>query len=239
MTETERDQFTIDAMEEGAKRMMGIHLLLGANHKIYADLLTDLRNQYLKDKKDEYPKTPNGAYTLLKGWTKGRPTRNPSKVGVSFNTNGNEEGDVMVNNGDKQACERCGRTNHATKDCFAKKRKDGTMLHTEAFFSTGEEGSEVSNVLYADINTNVYGLMFVHDSPTSPSMSFKGGIPNTWILLDSQSTIDVFSNAKLLINIYRSTTTMHIKCNAGSKSTNPRGTLPGYGEVWYFAEGIA
>ena len=32
---------------------------------------------------------------------------------------------------------------------------------------------------------------------------------------------------------------MHIKCNAGSKSTNLRGNLSGYGEVWYFAEGTA
>jgi hypothetical protein len=239
MTPGEKDQFSTDAMEEGSDRMMSIHLLLGANQGTYGDLLTDLKNQFLKDKKNEYPKRLHDAYTLLKGWSKGRQAKNPNKVGVSFNTNGDEEGDVMVNNGDKQACERCGRTNHPTKDCFAKKRQDGTLLHTEAVFSTGDEGSEVSNVLYADISTNAYGLMFLYDSPTGPNTSSKGGIPNTWILLDSQSTIDVFSSAKLLINIYRSTTTMHIKCNAGSKSTNLRGTLPGYGEVWYFAEGIA
>ncbi|KAL7502114.1 hypothetical protein ACHAXN_000460, partial [Cyclotella atomus] len=47
---------------------------------------------------------------------------------------------------------------------------------------------------------------------------FREGIPSTWILLDSQSTIDVFSNGNLLTNIHSTTTTMHIKCNAGSKS---------------------
>ncbi|KAL7501945.1 hypothetical protein ACHAXN_000085, partial [Cyclotella atomus] len=41
---------------------------------------------------------------------------------------------------------------------------------------------------------------------------FREGIPSTWILLDSQSTIDVFSNCNLLTNIHSTTTTMHIKC---------------------------
>ena len=32
---------------------------------------------------------------------------------------------------------------------------------------------------------------------------------------------------------------MHIKCNAGVKSTTLHGYLSGYGWVWYFAKGIA
>eukprot|EP00804_Cyclotella_cryptica_P022012 CCRYP_000938-RA/>CCRYP_000938-RA protein AED:0.35 eAED:-0.94 QI:0/0/0/0.5/1/1/2/0/366 len=69
--------------------------------------------------------------------------------------------------------------------------------------------------------------------------SSKTGIPDTWILLDSQSTIDVFSNGKLLERIEQAERTMHIRCNAGVKSTNLRGHLSGYGWVWYFPQGIA
>jgi hypothetical protein len=69
--------------------------------------------------------------------------------------------------------------------------------------------------------------MFVNsDTPNrnmTPKSSSNGGIPPTWILLDSQSTIDVFSNAKLLEKIEQVETTMHIRCNAGVKSTNFRG----------------
>ena len=34
-------------------------------------------------------------------------------------------------------------------------------------------------------------------------------------------------------------TTLHIRCNAGVKTTNMRGNLSGYGPVWYFPNGIA
>ena len=218
--------------------MEAIHFLHGANHEMFGDLIIDLKHSYLKNKRNEYPKNLQAAYTLLKGWTKGRPTRNPNKVGMSFNTLGDKDGEVMVNKGEKDPCMRCGRNNHSTKDCFAKRHADGTLLHIEA------EGSATDDVSTLDIFGTIgdsHGLMFHIDSPTKhpSSMSSRGSIPNTWILLDSQSTIDVFSNEKLLTNIHATSTTMHIKCNAGSKSTNLRGTLSGYGEVWYFAEGIA
>ena len=74
---------------------------------------------------------------------------------------------------------------------------------------------------------------------TGARSTFSKTIPASWILLDSQSTIDVFSNNKLLENIHKVDTTMHIKCNAGVKSTMLRGYLSGYGWVWYFAESIA
>ncbi len=68
------------------------------------------------------------------------------------------------------------------------------------------------------------------------SKSSRRSIPETWILLDSQSTIDVFSNPDLLQKIHPINTTMHINCNA---TTNLRGYVTGYGWVWYYSNGIA
>jgi hypothetical protein len=64
-------------------------------------------------------------------------------------------------------------------------------------------------------------------------------IPVNWILLDSQSTIDVFQCGELLCDIHQSATSMDIHSNSGMTTTNLVGEYPGYREVWYDPNGIA
>ena len=67
----------------------------------------------------------------------------------------------------------------------------------------------------------------------------KGKLDPNWILLDSQSTVDLFCNAALLNNLRVVRTTLKIRCNAGEMTTNMVGDLNGYGTVWYHKKGIA
>ena len=67
----------------------------------------------------------------------------------------------------------------------------------------------------------------------------NGEIPKTWILLDSQSMVNIFCNPQLLKNIRRTTEGMRVHCNAGSHLTNLIGDLPRYGTMWYDPKAIA
>ena len=59
----------------------------------------------------------------------------------------------------------------------------------------------------------------------------KEKINTKWMLLDSQSTIDVFCNPKLLKNIRRVGKSVKIHCNIGVGSTNMIGNFEGYATV--------
>jgi hypothetical protein len=64
-------------------------------------------------------------------------------------------------------------------------------------------------------------------------------IPRSWLLLDNQSTVDVFCNADMLVDIHTADRRMYIRCNAGTRWTDQQGHLPGYGLVWYCPSAIA
>ena len=64
-------------------------------------------------------------------------------------------------------------------------------------------------------------------------------IDKNWIPLDSQSTIDMFSNPNLLRNIRATQFTMRVRGTGGVETTNMIGDLPGYGQVWFKDGGIA
>jgi hypothetical protein len=60
----------------------------------------------------------------------------------------------------------------------------------------------------------------------------NGYVPNSWIVLDNQSTVNVFSNEKLLKNLRGMDRVMNIRSNIRVTCTNLTGDLPRYnGEV--------
>jgi hypothetical protein len=90
-----------------------------------------------------------------------------------------------------------------------------------------------------DANEDYYADLFLIEEQEHRSASFNtkdgingGRIPKEWILLDSQSTTDAFSNPTLLKDIHEVQISLTIHTQAGKAVKNLRGTVPGYGEVW-------
>jgi hypothetical protein len=156
-------------------------------------------------------------------------------------------------------CHRCFRTGHFLNKCMEVTHADGHVLCTVveddnvngmAMAHLGLEESDDA-VREADGGTSD-GFCFLHDGGDVIEKCFDGQIfeqhmahtgctvsPH-WILLDNQSTVDVFCNKALLKNIRRASRSCRISCNAGVVEVSMVGDLPGYpAPVWYHPNGIA
>ena len=69
----------------------------------------------------------------------------------------------------------------------------------------------------------------------------QGKICKYWILLDSESTIDIIRDSNLLKNVRRVGEGQEMRCftNGGHQDSVLIGDLPGYDTVWYNPDSIA
>jgi hypothetical protein len=110
--------------------------------------------------------------------------------------------------------------------------KDNTAFDDN---KTSDDESYEDNSMYSD--EDYEGFAFVQD--VTCNMNDKAGIPDSWFLLDSQSTVEVFKNKKLLKSICDAKKALSLHCNEGIATVNKIGDLPGYGTVWFYEDGIA
>ena len=106
-----------------------------------------------------------------------------------------------------------------------------TNLHTTVGNSADEEVDDDNSCDSGDDSDSLYGCTFTTNAET--------GIPDTWILLDSQSTVSIFRNAKFLRNIRNSPQKLVVDTNAGKQISTMIGDLKNFGPVWYNPESIA
>ena len=171
-----------------------------------------------------------------------------------------EEGDddaeqeVSLNNNGKKAkkkreprdkstitCRRCGEKGHWPSECDNPRKQTSSNDDRSVTSNPNNGGRQAAATLVTsgiiqgdteeDLDDVIVGFQFLtKGSGTTLKMGQGPSIPKTWILLDSQSTVDVFQNKSLLKNIRDGGGTMDIHCTAGVTTTRLIGDLPGYGE---------
>ena len=218
--------------EDTVTRSTAIAFLLGCDRSRYGKLVEDLENDFLQGR-NNYPTTVVAAYNLLTNWKQENRSgwRTPTADGVAF-ANADDGKKTIKRN---VTCHKCGVKGHYATDCpelaveraaaNSKPRTGTTLLMAGIDDGEFDEDDKAS-------------FTFVNHGVTC-QIGLDGRVPKSWILLDNQSTVDVFYNADLLTNIRTGAGSMTIHCNAGAATTDLVGELSGYGTVWYHPDGIA
>ena len=229
---------------------LGAALILGADPARYSGMIRGLKNASLAGR-DEWPKDMTEAYNYLSKWEGDEPS---SQNDIDY------EGSSFLNDQEKETkkdypkvpqawhlqatCRNCLKKGHIAAFCGDIKTattnvQDGQATHEEAAqqLLDGTDGE----------NENYYADLFLcDDDQDHRSVSFQikdgingGRIPKSWVLIDSQSTTDAYSNPDLLRDIHEVKGSLTIHTQTGKAVTKLKGTVPGYGLVWYCPDGIA
>jgi hypothetical protein len=229
---------------------LGAALILGADSERCSSMIRGLKNASLAGR-DEWPKNVTEACNYLSKWEGDEPTgRTPREYQeTSFlndhskdtKTRDTEPQDWHV----KMACRNCNTKGHIASFCpdakLANTNVQDGEIHAEgaAQLIDGATASDGNEDCCAD-------LFLCEEDQERKSASFQlkdgvngGRIPKDWVLLDSQSTTNAFPNPALLRDTHEARGSLMIHTQAGRAFTKLRGTVPGYGEVWFCPDGIA
>ena len=104
------------------------------------------------------------------------------------------------------------------------------------------ELGEDNELTWHQFHVEGWGVQDFEGNTTVAMQNATGrAVPFTWLLLDSQLTVDLIANPRMFLNIRKvqSKDAIRVYCNSGVKVVDRVVDLPGYGAVWYEPTGIA
>ena len=220
------------------ERYLAVCLITKADKNRIGDLLIDVSNEYTRNPSSStYPKTLTKAYELIINY-KTRPHRSSVDTsiegGLTFlndggGGHGNSRGSGRGNKG------RGGRGYGGRGLGRGQRSASSHNNHTEEISDEAQFLLDSVNDLESDVEAYINTQII-----ESVLQQSNNKLPQGWLILDSASTICMFSDKQLLKGIHRVKKPIMVKCNAGITTTNMMGYFADLPEpVWYNPHGIA
>ena len=251
--------YTTRAILAAKRKSIAISFLKRADRERFGGLWGDLENQYSRGL-DHYPSDIVAAYNLLLNYKPPpkqyqrrqqhheEPSDDMSALTFLQNTDAPTPGtDGITHPAIK--CFNCNVKGHYADMCPS---RDGVTLlqvepaaTNEAQDNTDEEpeAEETPEEYHEEDDETPYVSEFTFvNIEKDKAFGFHQSsnlIPSSWILLDSQSTVSVFKNKRLLHDIRDSPTTLRVHTNGGTQLSHQIGTVKNFGDVWFNPESLA
>jgi Reverse transcriptase (RNA-dependent DNA polymerase) len=235
------------AVELGAHDLyLATMFISQSDRRRYGKLSEDLENSFTKGN-DDYPSDVVSAFHLINEYKNWQPrSAVPEASGVAFaqkNSKKNNKNDKTEDWKKEATCHKCGKKGHIRPDCpedddddeketpspkkSILKKKTGDKKKPAVNFATDvasdAEDEETESQFYQ------YGFC----TTSSNRMNLRN-----MILLDNQSTVDLFCNKNLVSEVWDSDDSMTVKGNGGLLHTNKKAFLRNYGEIWFHPKAI-
>ena len=240
------------ALARCKERFLAYSFIYKADNERYGKLKEELQNDYMKGN-NTYPETLVEAFQLLNNYKQPYKKQPAKSTGVSFtqkgkggrnnsNRNAKQNYNNNTDNSNRFAdyeCYNCHKKGHIAPNCPDKNKTEASNVQVEEHnteSSSGIQNASTQLLNETEVNPKHKGC---HSLIQYDICNYIGkNALKHWILLDNQSTADIFCNSNILQNIEDTDERMTIFTNGGSLSTCKKGYLNGYGEVWYHPDAI-
>ena len=245
------------AIKQCRDEFLGCLMLSGANRDRYATLKSDLNNQYGFGK-DLYPKSPDLCLSLLNRRSDAplprqpRPAAQPptpvnkeeealvfAQGATDRKTKSKEDGSTSSPSSSSTKsrdsittvkCKKCGKFGHISQYCPKKDRDTPpAQIHAMNAIDDASEASDDESVII---------LSQIHEEFVLTQDAARKTINSDLVLLDSQSTVNLFTNSDHVRNIRPATTPINVHCNKGTLTTTAEADF-GDTPVYFDDRGIA
>jgi len=139
-------------------------------------------------------------------------------------------------------CFKCGEEGHIASKCTSNKTQSGasnaqSKSDNDDHKSSDNDSKPSGNSVQSWANFQI-GLTNVIEEYVNHTEAQLSELMKSWVLLDNQSTTDIFCDATILEDIKTVDSTLKLHSNGGVLETSKQAILPEYGRVWYSPKAI-